>query len=149
MRDRVEGYKKLVQKFGEGRLADAILAKWLSDPDATDQWVHLAGDVFQKEVSHDQTARNQPTKIRRGDKLHPLSVPRNPGGLSERQIEILEMYAAGMSDNEIAEALNLTYNQVKNATKLARRELSAVSTTHAVAKAIRKGVILPPQERAA
>ena len=35
-------YRQLAAQIGEGRLADAILAKWLADTDADEQWLLLA-----------------------------------------------------------------------------------------------------------
>ena len=43
--EKAEAYKRLVRVHGEGAVADMLLAKWLRDPDAGDQWTNLAGDI--------------------------------------------------------------------------------------------------------
>jgi hypothetical protein len=42
---RTEGYASLVERFGEGRVADALLAKWLSDEGANHKWEDLWVDT--------------------------------------------------------------------------------------------------------
>lgn len=43
---RVEAWRTLVERHGAGNVADALLAKWLADPDAADQWANLGAAVF-------------------------------------------------------------------------------------------------------
>ena len=38
-------YRQLAEHIGEGALADALLARWLRDPDADGQWLMLAEAV--------------------------------------------------------------------------------------------------------
>ena len=44
MKHRPVVYRQLAHRIGEGALADALLAKWLADPDADGQW-HLLMDA--------------------------------------------------------------------------------------------------------
>ena len=50
---RATEYAHLVSDYGPGRLADALLAKWLSDPDAGEQWLHLSMIVAGADAIYD------------------------------------------------------------------------------------------------
>lgn len=39
-----------MERFGPGRVADAILDKWLTDPEADSSWFNLAADLQRVEV---------------------------------------------------------------------------------------------------
>lgn len=75
-----------------------------------------------------------------------LSVKRNadPKGLTPREIEVLELYAHGMSSKTIARYLFINFETVRTHSSHARRKLEARNTTHAVAISIRRGYIQPP-----
>jgi hypothetical protein len=40
-------YRLLVERYGCGRVADALLAKWLADGDAEAKWERLAAVAFE------------------------------------------------------------------------------------------------------
>jgi DNA-binding CsgD family transcriptional regulator len=70
--------------------------------------------------------------------------------LSQREIEILELVAGGRTDNEIAIQLCLSAKTVSWYVKEIRAELGAQSRAHAVALALRHGILseisIPEQE---
>jgi LuxR family transcriptional regulator, maltose regulon positive regulatory protein len=68
------------------------------------------------------------------------------GGLSNRQLQILELYALGDSDQEIADKLGIMLETVKSHGKTIRAELNARTRAQAVYKGVLRGV-LPIQER--
>lgn len=82
----------------------------------------------------------------------PLPVTDNPEAvdfpiftpLSEREIEVLERIAAGGSNREIAEALNISTQTVKNHISSILRKLSLNDRTQAVLFALRRGWIETP-----
>ena len=61
--------------------------------------------------------------------------------LSEREIEILTLVAEGRTDNEIAVRLCLSAKTVSWYVKEIRARLDARSRTHAVALAMRQGIL--------
>ncbi len=61
--------------------------------------------------------------------------------LSSRQKEIAQLIADGLSSEEIAERLSLSEATVKTHVRLLRERLSARTRSHAVAIALRKGLI--------
>lgn len=68
--------------------------------------------------------------------------PRNESlNLTERELEVLELAAAGNTKVEIADKLHKSPETVKNVEERIRRKLGARNTTHAVSIAIRDGVL--------
>jgi two-component system, NarL family, response regulator DegU len=74
------------------------------------------------------------------DSEFPLFTP-----LSEREIEVLERIAAGGSNKEIAEALGISTQTVKNHISSILRKLSLNDRTQAVLYALRRGWIETPE----
>ncbi|MEF3273262.1 MAG: response regulator transcription factor [Chloroflexus sp.] len=66
--------------------------------------------------------------------------------LSEREIEVLEQIAAGHSNKEIADALGISTQTVKNHISSILRKLSLNDRTQAVILALRRGWIETPQQ---
>ncbi len=66
--------------------------------------------------------------------------------LSEREIEVLERIAAGGSNKEIADALHISTQTVKNHISSILRKLSLNDRTQAVLFALRRGWIEAPHE---
>jgi len=62
-------------------------------------------------------------------------------GLSPREIEVLRHAAAGESNKEIADALGLSENTIKNHLKNIMMKLQAPDRTAAVTTALRRGII--------
>ena len=61
--------------------------------------------------------------------------------LTAREIEVLRWVANGKSAREIGEILNITKRTVDEHVQSAVRKLGAVNRTHAVALALRDGII--------
>jgi DNA-binding CsgD family transcriptional regulator len=61
--------------------------------------------------------------------------------LTEREREVLALYAEGMNGAQAATALFLSHQTIRTHTKGARGKLRAHTTTHAVAIALRRGLI--------
>ena len=66
---------------------------------------------------------------------------RMTGVLTRRQRDVLSAAAQGLTAQEIAVRMGLGYNTVKHHIVAARAALGAHSTAHAVALAIRTGLI--------
>ena len=66
------------------------------------------------------------------------------GALSNRETQVLERAAAGMSNQEIADDLEITIQTVKNHVTSILRKLDVNDRTHAVTIALRKGWIANP-----
>jgi hypothetical protein len=44
---RADAFGALVESYGCGRVADALLAKWMADPNAEEQWGMLADAIIE------------------------------------------------------------------------------------------------------
>ena len=53
-------------------------------------------------------------KERAGVSNSPRSAPKNPGGLTEREVEVLMLAAQGRTNREIAEELSISIRTVQN-----------------------------------
>ncbi len=73
-----------------------------------------------------------------------LGAQHDPAGLSSREKQVLERAAAGMSNKEIADDLEITIQTVKNHVTSVLRKLDVNDRTHAVTIALRKGWISNP-----
>jgi DNA-binding CsgD family transcriptional regulator len=67
--------------------------------------------------------------------------PNSTLNLSAHQVRVLEMMSQGHDQAAIAEIVGTSYQSVKITSKEARRKLGANNSVHAVAIAIREGVI--------
>ena len=61
--------------------------------------------------------------------------------LSERELEVLQCVSHGKSNEEIADALNISVHTVKNHIKSILSKLGAADRTHAVTVAVKRGFI--------
>lgn len=66
------------------------------------------------------------------------------GELTPWELRVLTLMAAGLESPGLARFCSVTVESVKEATRHARHKLEARNTTHAVAIAIRRGLIEPP-----
>jgi len=83
--------------------------------------------------------RDLPTR-RRG----PMAATRaNPGGLTQRETEVLELVAAGLRSAEIARRLYLTPKTVSHHLSAIYAKLGVATRTEAAHAAARLGVVLP------
>jgi len=62
-------------------------------------------------------------------------------GLTPRRLKVLQAFADGGTYPTVARALGITEKTVERHLLLSREALRAVNTTHAVAAAMRKGLI--------
>lgn len=72
---------------------------------------------------------------------HLSAAPPAQDLLSERQVEILQMIADGMTTKQAARALGITQKTVHNHLNATYRRLDTQSLTHAVLSAVRLGII--------
>ena len=63
------------------------------------------------------------------------------GGLSSRQLEILQLLAAGASTKEAANTLGITQKTVHNQLNAVKKVLGVPTATHAVVEAVRRGLV--------
>lgn len=75
------------------------------------------------------------------DRPQPREEP--PDALSMREIELLELVAAGLSNKAIADKLSISENTVKYHMKNILQKLAAKNRTEAVTQAIRAGLLEP------
>jgi DNA-binding CsgD family transcriptional regulator len=61
--------------------------------------------------------------------------------LSRRQLDVLRCAAAGLDPHEMPEMLGIGYQSVQTHLRLAKYKLRAKTTAHAVALALREGLI--------
>lgn len=61
--------------------------------------------------------------------------------LSDREKQVLQLIASGLSDKEIAKELNISIRTVQTYVKNVMLKFSSLNRAHAVALAIRSGII--------
>jgi DNA-binding NarL/FixJ family response regulator len=64
--------------------------------------------------------------------------------LSGKQLQILQAVVQGLSDRQIAEALELPYDTVRYHLKQAYRELGTTNRSHAALLLVQQGLLAPP-----
>jgi len=64
--------------------------------------------------------------------------------LSEKQLQILQAVVQGLSDRQIAQALDLPYDTVRYHLKQAYRELGTTNRNHAALLLVQQGLLKPP-----
>ncbi len=69
------------------------------------------------------------------------TIPDQATHLSERQIQVLALVAEGETTRQIARRLNLSTSTVDNYIQAIRARLDAYSRAHAVALALRQGLL--------
>ena len=118
--ERAEGYKQLVQRFGEGAVADRLLAKWVADPDADEKWERLDAAV----------------KVTNG-------VASDPRARVYKYWVILWKISLGWKEPALAEEMGVSIWTIKREVWYARRTLGLVGKPLpvVVATAIRQGHI--------
>lgn len=73
-----------------------------------------------------------------------LSSDQMSAGLSERQIEVLQLVARGLTNKEVAKTLNLSQFTVRNHLNHITQKLEATDRTEAIFIALQIGLISPP-----
>ena len=84
--------------------------------------------------------RNEVRDLNAARQAPPAPEP-PPRGLTLRHIEVLQGMADGLTVKEIAAAQHISSNTVKSQGWELRRRMGARNTTHAVAIALREGII--------
>lgn len=125
--EKTAGYKQLVKQFGAAAVADRLLAKWISDEDATEKWEKLSADV---EVRLEDEYDAMLQRMERARKPYTYWV-------------VLWYLSNGYKDKDVAEQLGLSIHTIKRDVTYARKQLDLVGAplTQVVAKAIRLGFI--------
>lgn len=72
---------------------------------------------------------------------HAIDLQDNSAALSLREVECIELAASGLSDADIAEALQLSFHTVRFHITNATHKLKGKNRTHAVAMAAQRGII--------
>ncbi len=70
-----------------------------------------------------------------------LRFPAPPAGLSEREVQCLDLVSCGHSDREVAEKLGISHTTAKEYFENARRKLKAGTRAQAVATAVSLGIV--------
>lgn len=76
--------------------------------------------------------------------LPTATSPTNPHGLTDREVEVLRLVAAGLTNQAIADRLAFSVSTVRNDTTSIYRTLNVTGRTDAVAKAIALGLVDAP-----
>jgi DNA-binding NarL/FixJ family response regulator len=118
MQERIEGY--LLRQQDVAQLVDGI------------RMVAAGGTAYAPDVMNRLVARMTGTG------------PANPQHLSEREVEVLQRLANGAGTPEVADAMHISVNTVRNHVQHALRKLGAHSRLEAVAVAMRTGIVEAP-----
>ena len=70
----------------------------------------------------------------------PVRAPAYPGGLTQREVEVIRLVATGKTDREIAEELIISVNTVGNHVRSILNKTNAANRTEATAYAVRRGL---------
>ncbi|WP_223163080.1 helix-turn-helix transcriptional regulator [Roseivivax sediminis] len=74
--------------------------------------------------------------------LQPGRKPRDATPLSPREVDALTFLAVGYNRAQVADALSISEHTLRVYIESARHKLGAMNTTHAVAKALQRGIIV-------
>lgn len=77
--------------------------------------------------------------------MHEISLPEDPGVLTEREQEVLCLLGRGLSNREIASSLNIGEKTVKTHVSNILSKLGVLSRTQAALYAARMGLVAVPQ----
>ncbi len=123
--DRLEGH------FGQGQVfMDVDKAKTLLDESLSISTELGMRPLMERVVSHQERAENQPG-----------GVPRFPDGLTQREVEVLELICGGKTDREIGEELFISVNTVGNHVRSILSKTDSANRAEAATYAGRHGLI--------
>ena len=105
----------------------------------------LAGDAAGYREGHELLASIR-SRLPATNGAVPRTTRRHPGGLSEREAEIVRMVASGLSNREIAETLVLSTRTVETHVANAYTKLGVNSRVEVTARAIQLGLATLPAE---
>jgi DNA-binding NarL/FixJ family response regulator len=114
-------------------VSERLLAMGVADVVSMD----VTGEALLERLEHAAAGRRiAPAAVRRRSR----DVARLAAGLTEREVAVLELIAAGLSNDEIAAQLFVSINTVKTYVRTAYRRIGAKSRSHAVIWAMRQGL---------
>jgi DNA-binding CsgD family transcriptional regulator len=122
---KAAGYRRLVRRFGEGSVGDAILAKWLSDPDGRAAFERLLVAIV-----------GAPDEPVRRNGAEPLA-------LTPSELRVVRLLANGMREKEVAATLGRSVHTIKRQIGSAMDRLHAPNAVAVVAAAFRTGQLKP------
>jgi PAS domain S-box-containing protein len=106
--------------------------------------VNLAGALRRRDLQY--AHRDQMGALNEPPRQLSFAQPGQGAGLTPRELEVLELMAAGLINKQIAKRLSLRLNTVRNHSQNILYKLHAHSRLEAVAAAVRDGIIRYPLE---
>jgi DNA-binding NarL/FixJ family response regulator len=103
--------------------------------------VHLGGTVIQPSLARRLLTHFRVADPTQPDSLPPLPTEPLPKPLSEREQEILQLIAKGVSNNEAAQLLGLSKATIRTHLEHIYRKLEVTNRVEAVTEGLRKGII--------
>ena len=127
-----------------------LMLTMFTDPATVTEAVKAGADGYLSKGSERETVERAIRDIMEGNSVLDPSVTRgvfgrlgekDPGALSERELEILQVLAEGKSTKEVAEKVFLSEETVKTYLKQIFRKLGVRDRTEAVAEGFRRGLV--------
>ncbi|MDX6374949.1 MAG: hypothetical protein QOD98_3937 [Nocardioidaceae bacterium] len=97
----------------------------------------VTGEVLLERLEHAAAGRRVAPGAVRGQSRH---AARLATGLTEREVEVLELIAAGLSNEQVAATLYVSINTVKTYVRTAYRRIGAKTRSQAVIWALSQGL---------
>lgn len=153
----LDGIGVIRELASRGRLPPTLLLTTFDDDEALIRGVLAGARGFMlKDVTRDQLAEAIRTLAGGGSMIHPVASARiargaaaparldgvpEPDRLTDREMEVLRLMAAGMSNREIGEMLGMVEGTVKNHVSTILSKLHARDRTRAVLKSFELGLL--------
>lgn len=127
-----------------------LMLTMFTDPATVTEAVKAGADGYLSKGSERETVERAIRDIMEGNSVLDPSVTRgvfgrlgdkDPGALSERELEILQVLAEGKSTREVAEKVFLSEETIKTYLKQIFRKLGVRDRTEAVAEGFRRGLV--------
>lgn len=127
-----------------------LMLTMFTDPATVTEAVKAGADGYLSKGSERQTVERAIRDVMDGNSVLDPSVTRgvfgrlgekDPGALTERELEVLQVLAEGKSTKEVAEAVFLSEETVKTYLKQIFRKLGVRDRTEAVAEGFRRGLV--------
>ena len=127
-----------------------LMLTMFTDPATVTEAVKAGADGYISKGAERETVERAIRDIMAGDSVLDPSVTRgvfgrlgekDPGALTQRELEVLQVLAQGKSTKEIAEGVFLSEETVKTYLKQIFRKLGVRDRTEAVAEGFRRGLV--------
>lgn len=127
-----------------------LMLTMFTDPATVTEAVKAGADGYLSKGSERETVERAIRDVMEGNSVLDPSVTRgvfgrlgekDPGALTERELEVLQVLAEGKSTKEVAEAVFLSEETVKTYLKQIFRKLGVRDRTEAVAEGFRRGLV--------